>query len=193
LRGFEQHQCTGAEKAAFKENPESLLAWRKNAEANFNTIFPMFLGGSKLQERTKKAVTHQMKTKLRDPVLQKQLVPEWDFGCRRMTPGVGYLNALQEDNVEVVIGDIEAVTEKGCYAAGKEYAFDVLICATGFDVSFKPRFPIIGRAGVNLQKTWAGEAHSYMGLAAPGQPNYLHFLGPNFPIGSGPLVGAIGT
>jgi hypothetical protein len=123
LRGFEQHQCTGAEKAAFKENPESLLAWRKNAEANFNTIFPMFLGGSKLQERTKKAVTHQMKTKLRDPVLQKQLVPEWDFGCRRMTPGVGYLDALQEDNVEVVIGDNRSRYREGLLRGGQGICF----------------------------------------------------------------------
>lgn len=192
LRGFEQHSYTDNEKAEFKNKPGRLLAWRKDAESNVNAIFPMFLGGSKMQARTKKAVAHQMKTIIKDPILQKQLIPEWDFGCRRMTPGVGYLEALQEKNVQVVTGEIERITEKGCYAAGEEHECDVLICATGFDVSFKPRFPILGAEGRNLQDVWGGEAHSYMGLAAPGQPNYLHFLGPNCPIGSGPLVGAIG-
>lgn len=183
---------TDEEKHEFETKPGSLLSWRKNAESNVNNIFPMFLGGSKLQQSTKKAVTHQMQKKLLDPKLQRDLIPEWDFGCRRMTPGVGYLEALQEDNVEVVIGPIDKITESGCVAGGKEHQLDVLICATGFDVSFRPRFPIIGNKEENLQDLWQQNAHSYLGLAAPKQPNYLHFLGPNCPIGSGPLVGAIG-
>ena len=133
-----------------------------------------------------------MQMSLLGPELQGKLIPKWDFGCRRMTPGVGYLDALQKDNVEVVIGDIDEITANGCMARGKHYEFDVLICATGFNVSFKPRFPIVGQQGQNLQDLWGIEAHSYMGLAAPEQPNYMHFLGPNCPIGSGPLVGAIG-
>lgn len=192
LRGFEQHRYTDAEKGAFKSEPGVLLNWRKNAETNVNNIFPMFLRGSKLQERTKKAVMHQMETKLTDPELRKRLIPEWDFGCRRMTPGVGYLDALQKDNVQVIVGEIDEITPSGCVANGNHHELDVIICATGFNVSFKPRFPIIGQKGQNLQDLWKTEAHSYMGLGAPEQPNYMHFLGPNCPIGSGPLVGAIG-
>ncbi|KAL2753527.1 hypothetical protein ACRALDRAFT_1035776 [Sodiomyces alcalophilus JCM 7366] len=189
LRGFEQHTYTEEEKAEFERRPETLLEWRKNAESNVNKIFSMFLEGSKLQEQTKNAVTKQMRSKLKDPVLREKLIPEWGFGCRRMTPGVNYLESLQAENVEVVIGQIDRVTEDGrIVSAGKEHEVDVLICATGFDVSFKPRFPILGYKGQNLQDTWSKEPHSYFGLAAPDQPNYLHFLGPNCPIGSGPLV-----
>ncbi|KAB5551062.1 hypothetical protein GE09DRAFT_1124767 [Coniochaeta sp. 2T2.1] len=192
LQGYEQHVYTEEEKAEFKSNPQVLLDWRKNAEANVNKIFPMFLKGSRMQESTKKAVTKQMSERLRDPRLRDNLVPEWDFGCRRMTPGVGYLEALQAQNVEVVLGGIDHVNEEGrLVAGGKEYELDVLICATGFDVSFKPRFPIIGNKGMNLQDIWGRKPHSYLGLAAEEQPNYFHFLGPNCPIGSGPLVGAI--
>ncbi len=194
LRGFEQHVYTKEEKAEFEREPQVLLDWRKNAEANVNRIFPMFLKGSRMQERTKKAVTKQMSERLRDPRLREKLVPEWDFGCRRMTPGVGYLEALQAGNVDVVIGEIDRVTDEGRLVSGSnEYELDVLICATGFDVSFRPRFPIIGSKGMNLQEIWAQEPHSYLGLAAEEQPNYFHFLGPNCPIGSGPLVGAIGA
>lgn len=200
LRGFGQHVYSDREKDEFTNEPGALLAWRKNAETNVNLIFPMFLNGSKLQEMTKRAVTKQMQQKLADPELQKKLIPDWAFGCRRMTPGEGYLEALQADNVEVVIGDIDYITATGCVSSGgqeqeqkqqQEHEFDVLICATGFDVSFRPRFPIIGRGGQNLQDLWADEAHSYMGTGAPEQPNYLHFLGPNCPIGAGPLVSAI--
>ncbi|PGH28267.1 hypothetical protein AJ80_00158 [Polytolypa hystricis UAMH7299] len=191
LRGFEQHLYTDEEKDEFKHKSGALLDWRKNAESNVNKIFPMFLSGSKLQEATKKAVTKQMRNKLLRPDLQEQLIPKWDFGCRRMTPGVGYLDALQKENVEVVIGEVDRVTEDGCLVGRDEYKLDVLICATGFNVSFRPRFPIIGHKENNLQDIWQDAAHSYLGLAAPEQPNYLHFLGPNCPIGSGPLVGAI--
>ncbi|KAF7559283.1 hypothetical protein G7046_g4882 [Stylonectria norvegica] len=194
LRGFEQHDYTEEEKAGFKNTPGVLLNWRKDTEANVNKIFPMFLAGSKLQARTKKAVTKQMQSKLSNPELRERLIPTWDFGCRRMTPGLGYMEALQAKNVEAVVGDIKCVTSDGSIVTedGRTYSgLDVLICATGFDVSFRPRFPIIGNKGRNLQDLWGDKSGSYLGLAAPDQPNYLHFLGPNCPIGSGPLVGAI--
>lgn len=193
LQGFEQHSYTEQEKEDFATKPGRLLDWRKQTESNVNNIYPMFLNGSKLQETTKRRVALQMKAKLNKPELQSKLIPEWGFGCRRMTPGIGYLETLEAENVEVVFGDIDHVTAAGCVSKdGKDHNLDTLICATGFDVSFKPRFPIIGLDGKNLQELWAGEAHSYMGVAAPDQPNYLHFLGPNCPIGSGPLIGAIG-
>lgn len=109
-----------------------------------------------------------------------------------MTPGVNYLETLSKPNVSVVYGEIREVTEKGCVCDdGNEYPVDVLICATGFDTTFKPRFPLIGPTGENLQDIWAKEPKSYLGLAAPDFPNYLIFLGPNCPIGNGPVLSAI--
>lgn len=74
---------------------------------------------------------------------------------------------------------------------GVETDLDVLICATGFDTTFKPRFPVIGRDGKNLQEEWKDEPRSYLGLAASGFPNYFMFLGPNCPIGNGPIIFSI--
>jgi hypothetical protein len=133
-----------------------------------------------------------MSQKLNNKYLEERLVPGWKVGCRRLTPGVGYLEALGKENVEVVYGEINEITEKGCRCDnGQEYPVDVLICATGFNTSFKPRFPVVGPSGANLQDKWATEAHSYFGLAAADFPNYLIFLGPNCPIGNGPVLSAI--
>jgi cation diffusion facilitator CzcD-associated flavoprotein CzcO len=195
IQGLDQHVYTQQELDDFANRPGYLLNHRKSIETVVNSIYPMFLSGSKMQEATKKAVGKQMKDRLLDQKLQDQMIPEWGFGCRRMTPGIMYLETLQKPNVEVVYGEISRLSENGLVCeSGKEYPVDVLICATGFDTSFKPRFPIYGKGGENLQKLWGAPAaaHSYMGIAAPSQPNYLHFLGPNCPIGSGPLVGAIG-
>lgn len=42
-----------------------------------------------------------------------------------------------------------------------------------------------------MQDTWAKEPKSYLGLAAENMPNYFIFLGPNCPIGNGPVLSAI--
>jgi hypothetical protein len=139
-------------------------------------------------------MTQAMKDKLQNPELESKLIPNWAVGCRRLTPGVGYLESLGKDNVHVVYGEINEVTPNGCVCDdGKEYPVDVLICATGFDTSFKPRFPLVNPGGRNLQDEWAKEAKGYMGIAAPDFPNYLVFLGPNCPIGNGPLLSAMET
>ena len=69
---------------------------------------------------------------------------------------------------------------------------DVLICATGFDTTFRPRFPVIGPKRNNLQDDWKDEPKSYFGIAAPNIPNYMMFLGPNSPVGNGPVLSAVG-
>jgi hypothetical protein len=99
---------------------------------------------------------------------------------------------LTKSNVSTVYGNISSVTPAGCITDdGQSYALDALVCATGFDTSFKPRFPVIGRGGRNLQEEWKDEPRSYLGLAAHGFPNYFMFLGPNCPIGNGPLIFSI--
>jgi hypothetical protein len=138
-------------------------------------------------------MTERMKAKLQNETLEQLVIPKWGVGCRRLTPGVNYLETLVSEKVNVVYGNIQQITERGCVCDdGKEYPVDVLICATGFDTSYRPRFPIIGPGGKNLAVVWADEPKSYLGLAAPGFPNYFMFAGPNSPIGNGPVLVGIG-
>jgi cation diffusion facilitator CzcD-associated flavoprotein CzcO len=52
-------------------------------------------------------------------------------GCRRPTPGNGYLEALNESNVEVYTQMFREVTEKGFIDhEGNEVEVDVFVCAT---------------------------------------------------------------
>jgi cation diffusion facilitator CzcD-associated flavoprotein CzcO len=129
-----------------------------------------------------------------DPDLREKLIPDFDVGCRRyvaaltvkgrleadhrtcrVTPGDGYLEALQEPNVEVVRTRIQEVTPEGVVTAdGKLYAADVIIAATGYDTSYVPPFPLIGRNGVDLGKRWAQTgAEAYLTCAVPDMPNYF--------------------
>lgn len=104
------------------------------------------------------------------------------------------LQALMQENVDVVFQGVTALTRTGCKLNnGQEHALDVIICATGFDTSFRPRFPIFGFDGRNLQNLWAAQPKSYLGIAAAEFPNLLMLLGPNSPVANGPLMCAIGT
>lgn len=88
-----------------------------------------------------------------DPVLTKKLIPGFDLGCRRMTPGSGYLQSLTRENVQVVPEGVVKFTKNGLVdESGNEHVVDVVICATGFDVSFTPHFEVIGRQGANIRE-----------------------------------------
>jgi cation diffusion facilitator CzcD-associated flavoprotein CzcO len=99
----------------------------------------------------------EMESKLAPkPDIAKAIIPK-DFavGCRRPTPGNGYLEALCEDNVEVVLDSIAEITPNGIRTVdGKEHQVDVIVCATGFDVCWKPAYPTIGRGNKSLSEEW---------------------------------------
>jgi hypothetical protein len=63
-----------------------------------------------------------------------------------------------------------------------------VICATGFDVSHRPRFPVVGRNGADLSKRWLDDPESYLSVATPDMPNYFMMMGPNCLGGHGSLV-----
>lgn len=192
IPGLEQHVFTAEEKEAFATRAGLLTQYRKNIERGMSGTFGVFLKNTQNQQGTREYMTKQMRDKLSGTNLEGVLIPEWSVGCRRITPGVGYLESLGAENVKVVYGNVDSVTPRGCVSGGREYPVDVLICATGFDTTFRPKFPIIGPKGNNLQDDWKNEPQSYFGIAAAGIPNYLMFLGPNSPVGNGPVLSAVG-
>ena len=68
------------------------------------------------------------------PEIYESLRPDFPPGCRRLTPGPGYLEALVEDNVEFIGHGIEQVVKDGIIAMDNKFRkVDAIICATGFD------------------------------------------------------------
>lgn len=176
----------------FKTDPEHHISLRRAIESRMNATFEIFHTGSELQKKTRAYMEYEMSRKLNNPELEKVLVPEWSVGCRRITPGTNYLESLNDPKVQTVFANIEKITETGVICDnGNEYPVDVLICATGFDTTFKPRFPLVGPTGEQLADVWKQEPKAYLGIAAPNYPNYMFTLGPNCPIGNGPVLPSI--
>lgn len=133
------------------------------------------LKDSPVQAFARDKVTQFMSFKLGgNAALCKSLIPTFPLGCRRMTPAPGFLEALSEPNVTLVTDDIKRFVADGIeLASGEVLKVDAIICATGFDMSFCPRFPIVGRNG-NLQDKWKKETpKAYMSCAVAGMPNYF--------------------
>lgn len=106
--------------------------------------------------------------------LCEALIPDIPLGTRRLTPGQDYLQALTKENVEVRRGGIRRFVPEGIQLeSGEVIKVDAIVCATGFNTSFCPRFPIVGRKG-NLQKDFRDEVpKSYMSCAIANMPNYF--------------------
>ncbi|KAK2781498.1 hypothetical protein FQN52_001608 [Onygenales sp. PD_12] len=183
------------QKEKFRKDRQSLVEYRKEIDQAINSRFPNFYKGSEEQKMSRGIVEKGMRERLAkmDPELREMLIPDFDVGCRRVTPGDGYLEALQEDNVQVVRTRIDEITKEGVVTAdGKVYQVDVIITATGYDTSYVPAFPLTGRNGVDLGKRWAQTgAEAYLTCAVPDMPNYFMVVGPNTPISNGSLMPAI--
>ena len=127
------------------------------------------------------------KPELRDAIIP----PDFNVACRRPTPGNGYLEALAGDKTTVFTSTIGGITERGVIdsATGEEHEVDVIICATGFDTSFRPRFPITGlNPDITLAEKWSEYPASYLGISVDGFPNYFTYAGPSTPVAQGSLL-----
>lgn len=118
--------------------------------------------------------------------------PQFAVGCRRITPGESYLRAIQQPNVSVHFTPVTKIAPNGVIGGdGVLREADTVICATGFDVSFRPRFPIVGKNGVSLSDLWRdGQPPcAYFGLTVPDMPNFMMQGGPPSPVQNGTPFG----
>lgn len=135
---------------------------------------------------TREAMRERLAAK---PEIAEFLLPTFAVGCRRPTPGPGYLEALVEDNVDFITDPISSVNAGGvALRSGRQVDVDCLVCATGFTASGLPPFPVVGLGGRALRDRFTPHPEAYLSLAVDGFPNFFMILGPNSAIGSGSLT-----
>jgi hypothetical protein len=91
-----QHFFTKEEIQRFKDNPEYHLQYRKKLESAINNIFEMYIKDSETSKGAQENMVKEMNRRIGPghEDLKKSLIPSWPPGCRRITPGDGYLEAL---------------------------------------------------------------------------------------------------
>ncbi|KAH7089682.1 cyclohexanone monooxygenase [Paraphoma chrysanthemicola] len=192
-KGSQSHSFTQEEIDRFERDPNFLLKLRRRQEVLLDCNTDVFRLGSKEQKATEDYLRGSMKEALKNsPDIMEHLIPDFPPGCRRLTPGTGYLDSLQAKNVACVYDTIESFTEDSIRTVdGKLHKADVIICATGFDVSYVPHFELKGRDGLRMADAWSSEPLCYLGIAARGFPNYFIVVGPRGPWGNGTIIPAM--
>ncbi|KAH1735276.1 hypothetical protein KXX40_007204 [Aspergillus fumigatus] len=187
---LENFSFTPEEIETFKKDHSAYQRFRKEIELELQSVHGVTLLGTPEQIGAREVFLQNMKRRLsRKPEMCEDLIPSFPPVCRRLTPGPGYLEALTDDKVDVITSKIIKVDAEGIITAdGQHHPTDVLVCATGFDTTFNPRFPVIGRNGVTLANRWQKTPETYLSLAVDGFPNYFICLGPNAALGEGNLL-----
>lgn len=168
------------QKKLFREDEAAYLDFRMEIERGVNKRFPLLLSGSDTQEAAIKMARANMLDLLGpivNPETADSIIPKFPVGCRRITPGSGYLESFSKSNLRVITNaKIDHVNEKGIVMEnGEHIEVDAIVAATGFDVSFMPRFPIVGQDGIRLSDVWSepNTPRAYLSTCIPNFPNYF--------------------
>jgi cation diffusion facilitator CzcD-associated flavoprotein CzcO len=160
--------------------------------ANFTEIFVDEEANAELSE----FIADKIRERVHDPVLAEKLIPkDHGFGVQRVPLETRYYEAYNRDNVHLVDlqeTPIERITPRGIRTTDREYEFDIIVYATGFDAitGAYDRIEICGAGGQSLKEKWAAAPSTFLGLTVAGFPNMFMPTGPqsgsastNFPRG----------
>ena len=135
-------------------------------------------------------IASKIRQRVHDPVVAEKLIPkDHGLGTRRVPLETGYYEVFNQRNVELVdINEtpIVQVTAGGIQTSRQEYAFDIIIYATGFDAitGAFDRIDIRGADEVRLKEVWANGPQTYLGVFVAGFPNMLMAMGPHAGLGN---------
>jgi cyclohexanone monooxygenase len=170
-------------------------AWKRRGTEKFVTLFTDLWSDRELLAEYSEFLKDKIRERFTDPELAEMVVPKNHlFQAKRVPVENGYYEALQQDNVSLVDvreAPIEGLTEHGIKTSDREYEFDVIIFATGFDnvTGSVTRVDIRGVDGQTLKDKWDEQGlTTYLGLTVAGFPNLfittVPALGSAFPPGA---------
>ncbi|MBF9523238.1 flavin-containing monooxygenase [Mycobacteroides chelonae] len=123
-------------------------------------------------------------SQVRDRELRKKLTPQYGFGCKRPSVSNIYYRTFTQPHVDLVTDPIAKITPTGIVTAdGAHRDIDVLVLATGFEMSQSPEVyrarPVKGRNGFDLADYYENNrARAYEGVTMPQLPNTFMVFGP---------------
>ncbi|MDF1737121.1 MAG: NAD(P)/FAD-dependent oxidoreductase [Minwuia sp.] len=147
---------------------------------NFREIFTDEDANAEISEY----IAERIRQRVNDPVVAEKLIPkDHGFGVQRVPLETRYFEVYNRDNVELVdISEtpLERVTEKGIRTSDREFEFDIIVYATGFDAitGAYDHVDIRGIGGQTLREKWFDSPSTFLGMFVHGFPNMLMPAGP---------------
>ncbi|MBS0546905.1 MAG: NAD(P)/FAD-dependent oxidoreductase [Proteobacteria bacterium] len=148
--------------------------------ANFKEIFMDEAANAEISDY----IAERIRRRVKDPKVAEKLIPrDHGFGIQRVPMETRYFEAFNQPNVHLVDlreTPLERVTEKGLRTTEREYAFDIIVYATGFDAitGAFDHIDIRGTGGQTLRDKWRDSCSTFLGMMVHGFPNMLMPAGP---------------
>ncbi|OAL43426.1 FAD/NAD(P)-binding domain-containing protein [Pyrenochaeta sp. DS3sAY3a] len=173
---------TAEQKEQFRNDPALLEKYIRMVEEDLGGRYPMQNQDSEVQKVARRNMEIRMRQAVDVPAISNHIIPTFGLGCRRLSPGDDYMRSFKKGNVHFVPHAVARLNEHGIVdVTGAEHPVDVVICATGYDTGFVPRFPVNGRSGMDLKSFNNGFPRSYNGIMTPFFPNFAYVPGPGSP------------
>jgi len=147
---------------------------------NFREIFTDEKANAEFSEY----IADRIRRRVKDPAVAEKLIPrDHGFGVQRVPMETHYFEVYNRDNVHLVDiteTPIMEVTETGLRTTERDYDFDIIVYATGFDAitGAFDHIDIQGVGGVKLRDKWSDGPSTFLGMFVQGFPNFLMPAGP---------------
>ena len=190
----EDRDYTEAEQAQFRTAPEDLAALREQIFMRCEVeVFPIIAGAEEVQQFVRAGHRDFVASQILDEELRAKLIPDYPVGCKRMLSSDEFYPTLNQAHVDFRDTAIERLDATGIQTVdGEHRAYDVVICATGFDLAgHRNSVEVTGQHGQSLTEFWAQDTAAYRGVGIPGFPNLFLVIGPNTGTGTLSTVHAI--
>ncbi|MFF0815000.1 flavin-containing monooxygenase [Rhodococcus sp. NPDC003318] len=184
---------TSTDRSAFEDTPEQRekvfeAAWEWGAQAFALATYKDLTTNEEANAMAADFVRGKISQIVQDPETARKLMPDYLFGTKRPIKVDGYYEAFNRENVHLVALREEPIvqaTTGGLRTSEKEYEFDAIIFATGFDAITGTlfRMDIRGRDGIALRDKWDDGVNvkTLLGVGTSEFPNMFVVQGPQSP------------
>jgi cyclohexanone monooxygenase len=153
---------------------------------NFMAAFNDLILDRQANDTAANFVRDKIRATVRDGRVAELLAPKnHPIGTKRICVDTDYYSTYNRDNVTLIdvrAAPIEEITADGLRAGDKEYRFDAIVFATGFDAMTGALLKIdIAADGQTLRDKWEAGPRTYLGLMTAGFPNMFMITGPGSP------------
>ena len=157
-------------------------------QGNFKDV----LSDPKANKAMSDFIADKIRSRVDDPNTAEKLIPkDHGFGTRRVPLETQYYESYNRDNVElidIIETPIEKITPEGIVTTNREFEFDIIIYATGFNaiLGSYDRINIVGVDGRKLKEQWSEELSTFLGIQINNFPNLFMILGTHALLGNNP-------
>jgi cation diffusion facilitator CzcD-associated flavoprotein CzcO len=128
-----------------------------------------------------------LRDQVADPVMRRQLTPDFTIGCKRVILSTTLYPALCLPTTTLHTGDrgVAEIDARGIVTTdGARVDVDAIVYATGYDATDGViSYPVVGRGGHSVADAWREFPRAYLGTTLPNLPNLFLVTGPNTGIG----------